>query len=158
MALLCSALAAFLGHLRTKLSFLSISFGFCSEKKVPLPLYIFELSQHGLNPLNQRDVFIGHRDTGYCQCEQQQTGDNASYCNAPSSGGENLLLLMIYWGSYKLRLNAGIFNDYSESAQRSFILHWLKAHLQHAFDIRVTQGYHTVHHSSCNRSLRGRLH
>lgn len=134
-------------------------FLFGKESSASFFFYTFWSFDRGRTPLNQRIVSIRHKYTGlFSMWTATNKCDNALYWNMPTSGGEYLLLLVIYWGSYKLRLNAGIFNNYSESAQRSFILHWLKAHLQHAFDIRVTQRYHTVHHSSCNRSLRGRLY
>lgn len=83
-------------------------------------LYIFELLQHGLNPLHHRDVSIWHRDTGYCLCEQQQTGDNASYCNAPSSGGEYLLLLVIYWGSLQVETQCWHFQRLFRKCTKEF--------------------------------------
>lgn len=117
-------------------------------------LYIFELWLHGLNPLNQTDlpiwhniqvVFYGNKQVWQRFVVRPPMKASTCYCS---------------WSIGVLTSrdsNAGIFNSYSESAQRSFILYWLRAHLQHAFDIRVTQGYHTVHHSSCNNSLKGRL-
>lgn len=155
MAALRSALAALPGHLRTKFLLLSISFGFCLEKKGPLPLYIFycfdSMGSPHLPPL-WYNIFFLWTATVISTVPLPPPPKKEKKVEV-----ECLLLLVIYWGSYKLRLNAGILNNYSESAQGIFFLHWLKAHLQHTFDIRVTQWY-TVHHSSCNRSLRGRLH
>lgn len=90
-----------------------------------------------LNPLNQRDVSIWHN----LQVVLYMNSNKHLWllCSAPSTEGEYLLLPVIYWCSPKLRLKCWHF-QWLESAQRSFILHWLKAHVQHAFDIRVTQG------------------
>lgn len=113
-----------------------------------------------LNPLNQRHVSIWHNIQVVSLYEQQQTGVTM-LCNAPppaGGGGEYLLLPVIYWGSPKVKTQMLAFSTVRKCTKGVFILHWLKAHLQHAFDISVTQGYHTVHHSSCDGSLKGRLH
>lgn len=121
-------------------------------------IHFWALTARAEPPESKRCLCLTWR-TGRFLCEQQQTGVTMLCTVMRPPAGVNTC-----YCSWSIRVltsrdsNAGIFNDYSESAQRSFILHWLKAHLQHAFDIRVTQGYHTVHHSSCNRSLKGRLH
>lgn len=122
MALLCSALAALPDHLRTKLCFPSVSFGcsffpFCLEKKVPLPF----LKNTFWTPWMKRLVFL----CVFFLCDKQ--------------AGHLPVIYLLGFLQVKTQ-NAGIFNSYWESAQRRFILHWLKAHWKHAFDIRVTYG------------------
>lgn len=62
---------------------------------------------------------------------------------------DNFLVYLSYWSWVPRNLcsNAGIFNGSSESAQRSFILCWLRAHWppQEQTDIRVTRRHWTVH-------------
>lgn len=114
---------------------------FCLEERAPLPFF-----RHARADLNQSVVSYIWRDDAACfsapaaNIHTHTRGVTMPRC---SRGGYNAIardLSRGVGGSYRSRLNAGIFDNYSESAQRSFILHWLrKAHLQHAFDIRVTQ-------------------
>lgn len=73
-------------------------------------------------------------------------------------GGWVLAIACDLLGFSQVKTQMLAFSTVRKCTKGVFILHWLKAHLQHAFDISVTQGYHTVHHSSCDGSLKGRLH
>lgn len=108
MAVPCSALAALPGHLRTKLCVLSISFGFCSEKEAPLPLFLHFRALTARAHLARHSV--SHDRTGYFTRELAtiRCDDALHYDLPPRLEGKRLLLLVTYWGSYKLRLNAGI--------------------------------------------------
>lgn len=124
-----SALAALPSHLRTKLCFLSVSFGFSClvlfwKGNTSLPFF------HCTHFPELWTPWI----TEMSLSDSMQTATNVRGCFVTRPP-----LPVIYWCSPQLRLKCWHF-QWFESAQRSFILHRLKAHLQHAFDIRVTLG------------------